>query len=75
MTGSIALLGGRLDELSLKDYRETLEPESDIVSLLTPRGSQNPYYALYGWAPGAGVSPSTTCPAPTPSGGWNAAMS
>jgi YidC/Oxa1 family membrane protein insertase len=56
VAGSIALLGGRIDALSLKDYRETIEPDSDIVSVLSPRGSQNPYYALYGWAPGTGLS-------------------
>ena len=56
VTGSLSLLGGRIDQLSLKDYRETLEPGSDIVTLLSPVGSANPYYALYGWAPGAGLS-------------------
>ncbi|ARE40932.1 Inner membrane protein translocase component YidC, long form [Rhodovulum sp. P5] len=51
LTGSISLLGGRIDELALKDYRETLDPESDLVQLLSPVGSATPYYALYGWAP------------------------
>ncbi|WP_224826221.1 membrane protein insertase YidC [Cognatishimia sp. MH4019] len=55
--GSLSLLGGRIDTLDLIDYRETLEPESDLVTLLSPVGSDNAYYALYGWAAGAGVSP------------------
>jgi len=57
LTGSISLKGGRIDELSLRDYRETIDPESPIVRLLTPLGSATPYYTLHGWAPGAGLSP------------------
>ncbi|MGB7318634.1 MAG: membrane protein insertase YidC [Planktotalea sp.] len=56
LKGSISLLGGRIDELALKDYRETLDDGSPIVDLLAPTGSANPYYALYGWAPGAGLA-------------------
>ncbi|TCO71538.1 membrane protein insertase YidC [Rhodovulum euryhalinum] len=51
LTGSISLLGGRIDQLALKDYKETIDPGSDIVPLLSPVGSTRPYYALYGWAP------------------------
>ncbi|MEP5152050.1 membrane protein insertase YidC [Planktotalea sp.] len=56
LKGSVSLQGGRIDELSLKDYRETLDEGSPIVDLLAPTGSTNPYYALYGWAPGAGLA-------------------
>ncbi len=49
--GSISLTGGRIDDLSLKDYRETLEEGSDIVTLFSPLGSVHGYYALYGWVP------------------------
>ncbi|MDC0738336.1 membrane protein insertase YidC [Cognatishimia sp. SS12] len=56
LNGSISLQGGRIDDLSLKDYRETLDPGSDIVHLFVPRGTPGSYYALYGWAPGAGLS-------------------
>ena len=56
LTGSISLLGGRIDDLSLKDYRETVEPESPIVKMLKPVGDAGAYYALYGWAPGAGLT-------------------
>ncbi|KIC11655.1 insertase [Leisingera sp. ANG-M1] len=58
VTGSISLQGGRIDDLSLKDYRETLDADSPIVKLLKPVGEAQAYYALYGWAPGAGLSPS-----------------
>jgi len=50
--GSISLIGGRIDDLSLRQYRETLDEDSPIVRLLSPVGGEEPYYALYGWAPG-----------------------
>ena len=56
LTGSISLVGGRIDDLSLKDYRVDKSDGSDIVSMLSPVGSPSAYYALYGWAPGAGLS-------------------
>ena len=56
LKGSLSLQGGRIDQLSLKNYRQTLNPGSDIVSLLQPVGSDAPYYALFGWAPGQGLT-------------------
>ncbi|EAQ24312.1 membrane protein insertase YidC [Roseovarius sp. 217] len=56
LQGTISLQGGRIDDLFLKNYRETIDPASDIVRLLAPVGSEAPYYALYGWAPGAGLT-------------------
>lgn len=53
--GSISLLGGRIDDLKLADYRETLDDDSPIVTFLAPKGEPDAYYALYGWAPGAGL--------------------
>lgn len=49
LTGSISLLGGRIDDLELKSYRETLDDDSDLVKLLSPFGQEHPYYAIYGW--------------------------
>lgn len=63
VSGSISLLGGRIDDLSLKDYRETQEEDAEIVTMLSPFGSAGAYYALYGWAAGAGVDP-TAVPGP-----------
>ncbi len=54
--GSISLTGGRIDDLRLRDYRVSLEEGADVVHLLRPVGSNQPYYALYGWAPGAGLA-------------------
>ena len=55
--GSISLLGARLDDLVLTDYRETLAPNSPNVRLLEPRSETQPYYVQYGWsaAPGEQV--------------------
>lgn len=56
LSGSISLIGGRIDDLSLKLYRQTIDPKSPIVTLLTPAGTENAYYALYGWAPGGDLA-------------------
>jgi len=55
LSGSISLLGGRIDDLALKDYRETIEPDSKNVTLLKPVGQPEAYYALFGWAPGGNL--------------------
>jgi YidC/Oxa1 family membrane protein insertase len=58
LTGSIALRGGRIDDVSLKNYRETIDPKSPLIVLLSPLGSENPYYAETGYvsAPGANLA-------------------
>jgi YidC/Oxa1 family membrane protein insertase len=47
--GSIALTGGRIDDLSLVQYRETTDPKSPAIELLSPSGSPQPFYAEFGW--------------------------
>lgn len=69
LTGGISLLGGRIDQLSLKNYRQSLDPGADIVSMLEPVGSANAYYALYGWAPGGDLAPDRV---PGPNTLWQA---
>ena len=49
LRGSIALKGARIDDLTLKDYRETVEPTSPNVVLLSPAGSAHAYYAEHGF--------------------------
>ncbi len=56
VVGSINLRGGRIDELSLRDYRQSVEPGSDIVQLLKPEEMNEAFYALYGWRPGRDMS-------------------
>jgi YidC/Oxa1 family membrane protein insertase len=47
--GSINLLGAKLDDLVLKDYREEIARNSPLVRLLEPRSGDHPYYIQYGW--------------------------
>ncbi|HBK04529.1 MAG TPA: membrane protein insertase YidC [Acetobacteraceae bacterium] len=47
--GSINLLGAKLDDLVLKDYRDTIDPTSPLVRVLEPRTQEHPYYVQYGW--------------------------
>jgi len=49
--GSFALTGGRIDDLWLSDYRETLDDDSPEVLLLSPLGTPWAYYVEFGWAP------------------------
>jgi YidC/Oxa1 family membrane protein insertase len=54
ITGSIALTGGRIDDVSLATYRETVDPNSPAIILLSPSGSPHPFYAEFGWVAAAG---------------------
>ncbi|MEE8223135.1 MAG: membrane protein insertase YidC, partial [Alphaproteobacteria bacterium] len=54
MHGSIALTGGRLDDLTLADYRETLDPDSAEIVVLIPKGDKKAYFAEFGWVAGNG---------------------
>jgi YidC/Oxa1 family membrane protein insertase len=56
LAGSINLTGARLDDLELKQYRETVDPDSPIITLLTPAGAPNAYFAEQGWVPAAGAN-------------------
>ena len=56
LIGSLSLTGGRIDDLSLKGYRETLDPDADLVRLLSPIGTEHPYYALHGWVASVGAT-------------------
>ncbi len=49
--GSISLKGGRIDDLALLKFRETVDPKSPPVVLLSPSGSAEPFYAEFGWSP------------------------
>ncbi len=49
LTGSINLTGARLDDLSLKDYHETVDKDSPIIQLLNPGQLKNGYFAELGY--------------------------
>lgn len=66
LSGSLSLIGGRIDDLSLNDYRVTLDPASATETLLSPVGSPQAYYALYGWAPAGSLEFSDVPGATTP---------
>ena len=54
LSGSIDLRGARLDDLILKTYHETIDPQSPPITLLSPEGSAKPYFSRFGWAPKPG---------------------
>ena len=47
--GSINLEGGFIDDLVLEEFRETLDPTSDLIEFLNTLGSQDAYYLDTGW--------------------------
>ncbi|HEX9325440.1 MAG TPA: membrane protein insertase YidC, partial [Reyranella sp.] len=61
LIGSIALKGARIDDVRLVKYRVTVDPKSDPVPVLSPVGSEHPYYAEFGWSP---ADPSIKVPGP-----------
>ncbi len=54
LQGSIALKGGRIDDIALAQYRETVDPSSPPIELLSPAGSPHPFFAEFGWVGAAG---------------------
>jgi YidC/Oxa1 family membrane protein insertase len=70
LAGSISLVGGRIDDLTLVDYHETTDRRSPNIVLLSPPGSHDAYYVDYGWV---STDPSVKLPGPDtawqPSGG------
>jgi YidC/Oxa1 family membrane protein insertase len=56
LSGSIALKGARIDDLSLVQYRETVDPKSPAIVLYSPSGTAHPYYAEFGWVAASGAN-------------------
>ena len=56
LQGSIALKGGRIDDLALVKFRETVDPKSPPIVLLSPSGTAEPFYAEFGWTNAAGAN-------------------
>jgi YidC/Oxa1 family membrane protein insertase len=56
LAGSVSLKGGRIDDLALVQYRETVNPSSPPIILYSPSGTAEPYYAEFGWVPATGVT-------------------
>jgi YidC/Oxa1 family membrane protein insertase len=66
--GSIDLKGARIDDVSLKAYRETPDPHSPNIVLLSPSGAPAPYYAELGFV----NKPGQSLALPTPETLWSA---
>jgi YidC/Oxa1 family membrane protein insertase len=64
--GSIDLKGGRIDDLSLEQYRETIDPNSPAIVLFSPSGAPDAFYAEFGWVAATG----TTAAMPGPDTVW-----
>lgn len=63
--GSINLVGARIDDIELKDHRQSVEDDSPPVQLFAPLGTEQQYFAQFGWI-GQGVR------LPTPQTVWQA---
>jgi YidC/Oxa1 family membrane protein insertase len=51
--GSISLRGARIDDLTLAQYRETIDKDSPEVRLLSPTASELPFFVETGMLPAA----------------------
>jgi YidC/Oxa1 family membrane protein insertase len=69
LQGSISLTGGRLDDLTLAGYHETVDPNSPLIDLLNPPGAESAYYADFGWLAAEG----SAVKLPGPDTVWTAA--
>jgi len=52
--GSLLTTGFRLDDVSLKTYNKTLNPDDGIVDLLSPEGTKRAAYITDNWIPANG---------------------
>ena len=56
LQGTIALKGGRIDDLALVKFRETVDPKSPPIVLLSPSGTTDPFYTEFGWTGSTGAN-------------------
>ena len=49
ITGSIALKGGRIDDVILNLYQENTQPDSPRIVIFSPPETSRPYHADFGW--------------------------
>lgn len=59
VSGSVNLRGGRIDDVHLNDFHETVDPASPTIILLSPTGGPDGYFAEFGWIgePNGGAVP------------------
>jgi YidC/Oxa1 family membrane protein insertase len=58
VSGSMSLLGAKLDDLVLRNYHLTVKKDSPLVRLLSRSSGSKPYYVQFGWnaAPGESMA-------------------
>ena len=49
LKGSLSLKGLRFDDIILRDYRESVDKNSNQIALLSPKTTELPYFAEFGW--------------------------
>ena len=54
-SGSISLRGARIDDITLTQYRETLDDDSSLISLLLKSNEKKPYFIEHGWSSQDGI--------------------
>ncbi len=59
VAGSINLVGARIDDIVLKDYRQTVDKDSGPVRLFAPEATPDQYFAEFGFITGGQRQPST----------------
>jgi YidC/Oxa1 family membrane protein insertase len=62
LSGSINLTGARLDDLKLKEYHETVDDKSPIITLFSPADTKDGYFTELGYI---GNEATGTVPGPT----------
>jgi len=50
LQGSISLKGLKIDDLTFKDYKDSLNKEDKLVTLFKPTTTQGGYFSNFGWA-------------------------
>ena len=57
LKGSINLVGARIDDITLTNYRQTIKKDSPAVRLFAPAGAQGTYFAAVAWTAGGVAVP------------------
>jgi YidC/Oxa1 family membrane protein insertase len=68
LSGSINLEGAKIDDLKLIKHTETADPTSPAVTLLSPSGAKDAYYAEQGFLSGTAVVPGSNAVWTAPAG-------
>jgi len=55
LKGSISLIGARIDDITLTNYRQTVKDDAPPVRLFAPSGTRQAYFASVGWT-GSGIA-------------------